>query len=156
MKRNILILFSLALLPACLGGGGGNGGGGNNCAPAAFFVAGTWNSSFLCQDDNPSFGCFNGGDVLTVTQDGDDTAPGNNVSFTDNNGGSFTGLLCGTTFLWNGTAPGITEGGTWEFSDAEHFSKDTSYNRNDGTGGGTCTGDGVKDPLPSPPLPACP
>ena len=127
-----------------------------NCAAADFFVAGSWKSAFRCKDDNPTFGCFTGNDTLTLSQDGSAAQPGNNLSFTDNNGGSFSGQLCGSTFTWTGTGPGITEEGTWEFSDAQNFSKTTQYDRNDGSGGGECEGDGAEASLTSPVAASCP
>ncbi len=151
--------FSLSLIgAACNGsgsGGGGTGTGGGACAAALFFVEGTWISSFRCGDT--SFSCFGDSDVIELTQDGDAANPGSNVSFTDNNGGSFSGTLCGDTFTWSGNGAGFVEEGTWTFAGADSFSKTTAYTRDDGTGGGCCTGDGVREGNPPPPIPAtCP
>ena len=160
MKQNVPFLKILAgwfllssgfLLSAC-----SSANPTGTCAPADFFVAGSWQSAFRCQDDNPSFGCFTGTDTLTLSQDGSSAQPGNNLSFTDSNGGSFSGQLCGSTFTWTGTGPGITEEGTWEFSDAQNFSKTTQYERTDGSGGGDCEGDGTEVSLAIPVAPTCP
>lgn len=78
-----ILLTSGLILSGC-----SSGNPGGNCAPADFFVAGSWQSAFRCRDDNPTFGCFTGTDTLTLSQDGNAAQPGNNLSFTDSNGGN--------------------------------------------------------------------
>lgn len=119
--------------------------------PFSTNLGGTWTSAFCCNDS--AFGPFTGTDTLAVTQNN------SAINFTDDQGGSFSGTITGTTFTWSGSTPGtpvVDESGTWLFSDESNYTKTTSYSRDDGSGGGTCTGSGAKSPLPTPPTPPCP
>ncbi len=140
---------------------GGAGQPGTGCSqpsiscpggqPFSTNLSGDWVSAFCCSDN--AFGPFTGTDTLAVTQNS------SALCFTDDQGGTFEGTISGMDFTWNGTTPGspvVDECGEWVFSDEDNYSKTTTYFREDGSGGGACTGIGARIPAPTPTPPSCP
>jgi hypothetical protein len=109
-------------------------------------VAGTWNAAFRCDNDE----CVAGEDTYLVSQDLSDlttvTAEITASTLEGDVGVIFEGKLCGSVFTFSATNPGNDEAGSWTFSDANSFTKSTTF----GGGANTCIGAGTKPPLPLP------
>ncbi len=92
---------------------------------------GVWTGTYSCGN---SCGSEFGGDVqITITQNG------NNATYTDDSGDTYTGKICGDVFTFDRiNSPGETEGGTLVLTDATHAVKNSTWRE---TFSPFCTGD---------------
>lgn len=104
--------------------------------PADF--SGTWTGMYSCTND----GC---GDVvdrpieLTITQNG------YSAQYTDDEGGSYKGTVCGNVFQYNGTGPGYSESGSYTLTGENTATKTSSWVADDKSCQGNCTDKLVRD-----------
>jgi hypothetical protein len=98
--------------------------------PADF--SGTWTGTYSCTN----VGCPDDENVpitLTVTQDG------HSAHYTDDQGGSFQGTVCGNVFRFNGTGPGYRESGTLTLTGEDKATKTATWVADDNSCKGDCT-----------------
>ena len=96
--------------------------------------SGTWTGTYSCTN----VGCSDDEDVpitLTITQDGP------NAHYTDDQGGSFEGTVCGDVFQFNGTGPGYWESGSLTLTGEDTATKTASWVADDNSCSGDCTDD---------------
>jgi len=120
----------------------------SSCVPD-FVISGTFAERYNCAE-GPS--CVDQ-DVETTITIVAGSEPGQ-YSFSAG-GWSGSGTLCGNEFEWTAASSSFSETGTWFFSDANNFTKSSSYMYSSG-GGGTCTGSASSNGSPPPPAPIGP
>ena len=137
----------------------GCGGSESDCGtPAAFDIAGSFNERYNCDEA----GECKEEDVefLLIISEGVEQDSGSTWHEFHNPalGWHGEGILCDKTFEWTATATGLTESGTWIFTDADNFTKWSTYEFEGNTG--TCRGAATRvdtgDPPAPPPIGACP
>jgi len=115
-------------------------------------IGGVWNVAFKCENGD----CIPGRDSYEVTQDLSDptqvTAEIIDSTLSGDIGVIFEGDLCGMIFTFSAIDPSNDESGSWTFSDAQNFTKLTTF----GGGQHTCIGTGTKPPFPLPADVICP
>jgi hypothetical protein len=132
------------------GGTGGTGGsGGGDCVPFSN-VAGVWEevytcvTSTTCEEDVPI--------TVQLTQTSKDVDW--QVTAGIDEGSTYSGELCGTSFKWEATGTTPDETGCWEFNQAAF-----AFNKRSLGPGFVCVGIGSKgagsDPDPEGILPTC-
>lgn len=144
-------LAILAPLFILMIGCGDDGPAGASCGgdDPTFDISGTYTERYKCTEGDT---CVDADLTSTIVITAINTLNGQ-YSFSDQGSDwSGTGLLCGTTFVWNASTADYEESGVWEFSDEENFTKTSDYEYTDG-GGGTCTGTASQTSTPPEPAP---
>jgi hypothetical protein len=105
------------------------------CTEPPSDISGVWESSFSC-DDSCSGTRPDQTNTLTITQDRADPTK---ASYTDTEGGSYSGAVCGNRFTFSGGGAGWTESGTFVLQGTGTATKTSQYSLDGDCCVGSCT-----------------
>lgn len=92
-----------------------------SCNQEPMNIAGDWEGTYSCTN---TCGNDGGSILLTIRQDGD------RATYTDESGASYSGMVCGDTFTFDGGAETFTESGEFRLTDNINTARKTSNWKN--------------------------
>jgi hypothetical protein len=104
----------------------------DTCDQPAADISGTWSGNYSCTDSCYTDG-FAGIVELSIEQDG------YGATYTDDEGGSYEGTVCGNVFKFSGGGPGYTESGTFTLNADGSGSKTSSWANTENSCHGDCS-----------------
>lgn len=104
----------------------------DTCEEAPAAIAGIWSGDYSCSDSCDPAG-FSGTVQLTILQDG------YGATYTDDEGASYEGTVCGNVFKFSGGGTGFTESGIFVLNADGSGSKTSSWSNTDSSCYGDCS-----------------